>query len=147
MSSQPGQLVPRLDEIIAEHIELEGALLPILHAVQAEWGHIPEEALIPIATALNIGKAEIHGVVSFYHDFRREPRPAHVVRICRAEACQSMGGRALESEVKERLAGRQDVLFEDVYCLGLCACSPAAMVDGVLVARAATDDICGRVGA
>lgn len=147
MTSQPGHLSPRLDEIIAEHLSLEGALLPILHAVQAEWGHVPEESLIPIATALNIGKAEIHGVVSFYHDFRRQPRPKHVVRICRAESCQSMGGRALESEVKEQLGGRSDVLFEDVYCLGLCACGPAAMVDGELVARATTDDVIGRVGA
>lgn len=147
MSPQPGHLSPRLDEIIADHLALEGPLLPILHAVQAEWGHVPEESLQPIAAALNIGKAEIHGVVSFYHDFRREPRPEHVVRICRAESCQAQGGRALERDVKARLAGRADVLFEDVYCLGLCACSPAAMVDGELVGRAEADAICERVGA
>lgn len=147
MTSQPGHLSPRLDEIIAEHIALEGALLPILHAVQAEWGHVPEDSLPPIAAALNIGKAEIHGVVSFYHDFRRQPRPKNVVRICRAESCQSMGGRALERDVKERLAGRDDVLFEDVYCLGLCACSPAVMVNGELVGRAEADNVCERVGA
>ncbi len=147
MTSTPGQLSSRLDEIIADHLALEGPLLPILHAVQAEWGHIPEETLLPIAAALNIGKAEIHGVVSFYHDFRRQPRPKHVVRICRAESCQARGGRALERDVKERLSGREDVLFEDVYCLGLCACSPAAMVDGELVGRAEADALCERVGA
>ncbi|MCC7321081.1 MAG: NAD(P)H-dependent oxidoreductase subunit E [Rubellimicrobium sp.] len=145
MQSPPGSPNVRLDEIIAAHAGLEGPLLPILHAVQAEWGHVPEATLAPIAAALNIGKAEIHGVVSFYHDFRREPRPAHVVRLCRAESCQAQGGRALEAEVKERLAGRADVLFEDVYCLGLCACGPAAMVDGELVGRAEADDLCGRV--
>lgn len=147
MTSQPGPLSPRLDEIIADHLALEGALLPILHAVQAEWGHVPEDSLPPIAAALNIGKAEIHGVVSFYHDFRRQPRPANVVRICRAESCQSVGGRELEQTVKGKLAGKADVLFEDVYCLGLCACGPAAMVNGELVGRAEADDICERVGA
>ncbi|MBD3765420.1 MAG: NAD(P)H-dependent oxidoreductase subunit E [Rhodobacterales bacterium] len=134
-------LHPRLDEIIGAHLDREGPLLPILHAVQAEWGWLPEAALPPIAGALNISRAELHGVVSFYHDFRRSPPPRHVVKICRAEACQATGGRDLAAAVTAALAGRADVAVEDVYCLGLCACGPAAMVDGRLVGRATAEGV------
>jgi formate dehydrogenase subunit gamma len=130
------QAQSRLDEIIAAHLPLEGPLLPILHAVQAEWGFVPEAVLVPVAQALNIGRAEVHGTVTFYHDFRREPAPAHVVKLCRAEACQAQGGRVLAADLTGLLAGRTDVAVEDIYCLGLCACGPAAMVDGELVGRA-----------
>lgn len=147
MRDTPGPMLARMDEIIADHLPLEGALLPILHAVQAEWGHIPEAALPPIARALNISRAELHGVVTFYHDFRREPASAHVVKICRAEACQAQGGREVDAAVAARLAGRGDVAVEAVYCLGLCACGPAAMVDGELVGHASADAICARVPA
>ncbi|MEF9605931.1 NAD(P)H-dependent oxidoreductase subunit E, partial [Paracoccus sp. PXZ] len=89
----------RLDEIIAAHKGREGPLLPILHDVQAEWGHVPEEAQPVLAEALGMTRAEVHGVVSFYHDFRDHPHGRHVLRLCRAEACQSMGAEALAEEV------------------------------------------------
>jgi formate dehydrogenase subunit gamma len=140
-------LQPRLNEIIADHLALEGPLLPILHQVQAEWGYVPEASHAVIARALNLTRAEVYGVVSFYHDFRDRPPPAHVVKLCRAEACQAQGGRDLEAGVKAALAGRADVAVEAIYCLGLCACGPAAMVDGQLVGRATVDGLCARVTA
>ena len=141
-------LSPRLAEILDAHRGMEGPLLPILHAVQAEWGHVPDAAIPRIAQALNLGRAEVHGVVSFYHDFRKAPAGRHVVRLCAAEACQAQGGRALAAEVAARLgAGLHEttpdgrVTVEPVYCLGLCACGPAAMVDGRLIGRATADAI------
>ncbi len=139
------QTQSRLDEIIAAHLPLEGPLLPMLHAVQAEWGYVPEAGLVPIAQALNFGRADVHGVVTFYHDFRREAPPAHVVKICRAEACQAQGGREFAAEVTQLLAARADIAVEDIYCLGLCACGPAAMVDGELIGRADAATVCGKV--
>lgn len=133
---------PRLDEIIVSHQGLEGPLLPILHAVQAEWGHIPPAAHDVIAAALNISKAEVHGVVSFYHDFRQAPAGRHHLRLCRAEACQAMGGDALADQARARLGldwhetstdGR--VTLDPVFCLGLCACAPAMQIDGRGVGR------------
>jgi formate dehydrogenase subunit gamma len=141
MLDTTGPLHPRLDEIIAAHLHLEGPLLPILHAVQAEWGFVPQEAHPVIARALNVTEAEVYGVVTFYHDFRTAPPPAHVVKVCRAEACQAQGGRELESALKARFAGRADVAVEAIYCLGLCACGPAVMVDGVLIGRARAEDV------
>ncbi|GHC56184.1 formate dehydrogenase subunit gamma [Neogemmobacter tilapiae] len=130
----------RLSQILADHAGIEGPLLPILHAVQAEWGHVPDAFLPRIAQALNLSRAEVHGVKSFYHDFRDEPAGRHVVKLCRAEACQAMGGDDLADRAKARLgcdwhetAG--NVTLEPVFCLGLCACGPAAMVDGRLVGR------------
>lgn len=146
MLDTPGHQAARIQEIIAAHQALEGAALPILHALQGEFGYVPEEALAPLAQALNISRAEIHGVVSFYHDFRRAPAPAHVVKICRAEACQAVGGRTFEAEVSAKLAGRADVAVEAIYCLGLCACGPAAMVDGELMGRASAARICDKLG-
>ena len=133
----------RLREIIADHIALEGPLLPILHAVQHEWGHIPEPAVPAIAQALNLGRAEVHGVVSFYHDFRGSPAGQHVVKVCAAEACQAQGGRDLVAATLKAFGlstygttpdGK--VTVEPIYCLGLCACGPAAMVNGQLLGRA-----------
>ena len=146
MLDTPGHQAARISEIIAAHQRLEGAALPILHALQAEFGFVPEEALAPLAQALNISRAEIHGVVSFYHDFRREAAPAHVVKVCRAEACQAVGGRAFEAEVTARLGARGDVAVEAIYCLGLCACGPAAMVDGELMGRASAQRVCDKLG-
>lgn len=125
-----------LAEIIAAHRHMDGALLPMLHAVQEALGHVPESAVVPIAEALNLGRAEVHGVISFYHDFRAAPAGRRVVKICRAEACQAMGGAELAEGALAR-AGldwhgtRADgsVTVEPVYCLGLCACAPAVMVD------------------
>jgi formate dehydrogenase subunit gamma len=110
--------------------------------VQEALGYIPDSALPIVAEALNISRAEIYGVVTFYHDFRREPPGRHVVKLCRAEACQAMGGREVAAHLKKRLGvdfgetspdGR--VTLEAVYCLGLCATAPSAMVDGRLVGR------------
>ncbi len=143
--------------IVAAHSHLEGPLMPILHAVQEAFGLVPEEAVPVIADALNLSRAEVHGVVTFYHDFRREPAGRHVVKVCRAEACQSMGCEALVAHAEDRLGiacgettadGR--VTFETVYCLGLCATAPSAMVDGKIVGRldaAKLDKILSEAGA
>ncbi|EAQ04970.1 ATP synthase subunit E [Pseudooceanicola batsensis HTCC2597] len=121
----------------------EGALLPILHALQEAYGHIPEGAYPLLTATLGITRAELHGVVSFYHDFRDVPAGRHVVKVCRAEACQSVGANAMAATLLDRFGldwhgttpdGR--VTIEPVYCLGLCACGPAAMVDGKLIGRA-----------
>lgn len=132
----------RLGEIIATHAGLEGPLLPIFHAIQEEAGHIPQDALPVIAKALNISRAEVHGVMSFYHDFRASPAGRHVVKLCRAEACQAQGADALHDHAKARLGidfhettKGGAVTLEPVFCLGLCACGPAAMVDGKVIGR------------
>lgn len=129
-------------EILAEHQGREGALLPILHSIQTAFGYVPQAALPQVAKALNLSKAEVHGVMSFYHDFREVPAGAHVVKLCRAEACQAVGADRVAACAKAALGvdwhgttvdGR--VTLEPVFCLGLCACGPAAMVDGKLVGR------------
>ena len=130
----------RLAEILHAHAGQAGALLPILHDVQHEFGFIPEEAKAPIAEALKLTRAEVAGVISFYHDFRKAPAGRHVIKLCRAEACQSMGGVALQGRLEAALGQkmgetRNGVTLEAVYCLGLCACAPAAMVDDRLVGR------------
>jgi formate dehydrogenase subunit gamma len=132
----------RVRAIVAAHADLEGPLLPILHAMQAEFGCVPPPAVPVLAEALNLTRAEVHGVVSFYHDFRDAPAARRVVRLCRAEACQSMGGDALAAELLGRLGvdwGQTTpdgaLTVEPVYCLGLCAVAPAAMVDGEPVGR------------
>jgi formate dehydrogenase subunit gamma len=114
-----------------------GPLLTILHAVQDELGCVPAAAIPLIAEALNLSRAEVHGVVSFYHHFRETPRGENVLQLCRAEACQSMNGAALADHARKTLgigfgATRADgrVTLEAVYCLGLCACAPAAMFNG-----------------
>lgn len=136
------QIAARTAAIVDEFKELEGPLLPILHGVQDEFGHVPQDALPVIAEALNLSRAEVHGVVTFYHDYRREPAGRHVVKLCRAEACQSMGGDALAARLKQLLgigfhetSADGAVTLEPVYCLGLCACAPAAMVDGEVIGR------------
>ncbi|MFT8244191.1 formate dehydrogenase subunit gamma [Roseomonas sp. BN140053] len=129
-------------EIIAAHLGLEGPGLPILHALQHAFGHVPAEAVPLVAEALNISRAEVHGVLTFYHDFRREPAGRHVLKLCRAEACQATGAVPLAEDLLRRLGlqwggttpdGRLTV--EPTFCLGLCACGPAAMLDGEPVAR------------
>ncbi|MBB4955628.1 formate dehydrogenase subunit gamma [Agrobacterium vitis] len=131
-----------ISQIIAEHRDLEGPLLPILHAIQAEFGYVPESAKQIIAKALNLSRAEVHGVVTFYHDFRDHPAGRHVLKLCRAEACQSMGGTPLAENIKARLGvdwhettADGAVTLEPVFCLGLCASAPAAMLDGELYGR------------
>ena len=146
-------LSDRIAGILEAHRGLEGPLLPILHAVQAEFGHIPQDAVPQIALGLGISKAEVHGVVTFYHDFREAPAGRHVLKLCRAEACQAMGADRVAGAVKAALGidwhettpdGR--VTLEPVFCLGLCACGPAAMVDGRLVGRC-TESIVAEVSA
>ncbi|HLH42530.1 MAG TPA: formate dehydrogenase subunit gamma [Bryobacteraceae bacterium] len=116
---------------------LPGALLPILHALQEEFGYVDRAAIPLIAQALNISKAEVHGAITFYHDFRHSPPGRHTLKICRAEACQSMGCGKIVAHVENRLGVKlgqttQDGSFsvEQVFCLGLCALSPAVMLDG-----------------
>jgi formate dehydrogenase subunit gamma len=120
----------------------EGALLPILHALQAEFGWIGDEAAALAAEVLNLTRAEVHGVVTFYHDFRRAPPARHSLKLCRAEACQARGGRETEARIEAALGVRLGettsdgaVSLEPVYCLGLCASGPAALFDGAPLAR------------
>lgn len=132
-----------LAALIAARRELPGATLPILHAIQDTYGYVPDEALTMIASALNLSRAEVQGVVSFYHHFRRTPPGRHIVQVCRAESCLAMGAEALEAHVKAKLGvdfhettADGAVTLEPVYCLGNCACSPAMRID---------DDILGRM--
>lgn len=129
-------------EIIAAHAGMEGAALPILHALQDEFGCVPKQSEPMIADALNVSRAEVHGVISFYHDFRRAPPGHHVLKLCRAESCQSNGGVELADRLLARLGidwggttADRSLTVEPVYCLGLCACSPAALLDGEPMAR------------
>ena len=127
----------RVKAICAAHAGLEGPLLPILHAVQHAFGCVPREAIPVIAQELNLTRAEVYGVVTFYHDFREQPAGRRVVKICRAEACQAMGGAALGAAVLKHFgidwkgtSADGTVTVEPVYCLGLCSVAPAALVDG-----------------
>jgi formate dehydrogenase subunit gamma len=142
MQAQGTQIETRAKAVIAEHIELEGPLLPILHGMQEEFGCVPQETLPVIAEALNLSRAEVHGVMSFYHDFRQQPAGRHVIKLCRAEACQSVGGDAIASRLQQLLGisfhettADGSVTLDPVYCLGLCSCAPAALVDGEPVGR------------
>jgi len=137
-----GSYAERLDAVIAPLIGTAGALLPVLHAVQAAFGHIDDTAVPVIAERLNLSRADVHGVLTFYHDFRRKPAGRTVLKLCRAEACQSMGADALAAQAEARLATpmhstRDDgaVTLEPVYCLGLCSAAPSAMLNGRVVAR------------
>lgn len=128
--------------IVRAHADVPGALLPVLHAVQEALGHVPPQAVPLIAKALNLSRAEVHGVVTYYHFFRSTPPGRHVVQVCRAEACQACGAEALLAAAEEVLGckahtTRSDgaVTLEPVYCLGLCASSPAVQVDDRLHAR------------
>ncbi|WP_339709361.1 NAD(P)H-dependent oxidoreductase subunit E [uncultured Sphingosinicella sp.] len=123
----------RLTEIIAAHSHREGALLPILNDVQAAFGCVDEDAMRSIAAALNLSRAEVHGVVSFYHDYKAKADPRPVLKLCRAEACQARGVEALVAGA-EKAAGER-VHVETVYCLGLCSVGPAAMANGSVHAR------------
>ena len=128
--------------VIGEFAHLEGPLMPMLHAVQEVFGYVPDAVVPMLAEMLNVSRAEIHGVVTFYHDFRHEPAGMHVLKLCRAEACQAAGGDALAEHAERKLGchlgettadGR--VTIEPIYCLGLCATAPSAMLDGRIVAR------------
>jgi len=129
-------------EIIAEHAQLEGATIVILHALQEAFGYVPEAAIPMVASALNLSRAEVHGVFTFYHDFRKKPSGRHVLKLCRAEACQAAGGDGLAARAEDKLGialgdttADERVTLEPIYCLGLCATAPSAMLDGRLVGR------------
>jgi formate dehydrogenase subunit gamma len=132
--------------IIAEKQAMPGALLPILHALQEEFGYIDRAAEPLIAEILNLTRAEVHGVVTFYHDFRRTPPGRHVLKLCRAEACQAMGGDALAHYAEQKTAialgnTTGGISLEPVYCLGLCAVAPSAMFDGRVIGRLDTNKL------
>ncbi|HMP45012.1 MAG TPA: formate dehydrogenase subunit gamma [Sphingopyxis sp.] len=141
----------------ARHGAGRDRLLPLLHAMQHEIGYVDDTLVPAIAAALNLSRADVHGVLTFYHDFRRKPAGRHVVKLCRAESCQARGSSAIEKAAAERLGvamgeTRRDgqVTLEAVYCLGLCAIGPNALVDGRPVARidaAALDRIAAEVAA
>ncbi|MBM1171511.1 formate dehydrogenase subunit gamma [Microvirga arabica] len=138
----------RAREIIAAHALFDGAALPILHALQFEFGFIHEEAIPLIADALNLSRAEVHGIVTFYHDFRRDPAGRHVLKLCRAEACQSMNGTGVAQDLLATLGiswGETtpdgSLTVEGVYCLGLCACAPSALYDGEPIGRLTLDTL------
>ena len=135
----------RVHAHIEAHRGVEGALLPLMHAIQDDIGYIPEEIYPQISKALALSVAEVHGFVTFYHHFRTHPVGKHVLQICRAESCQAMGAEKLEADIKKYLGVDYHETTPDgqvtllpVYCLGNCACSPAVMMD---------EDVYGRVDA
>jgi formate dehydrogenase subunit gamma len=138
----PADVAARTAAVVEELSALEGPLLPILHGLQEEFGYVPRESLPIVARALNISDAEAHGVASFYHDYRKAPAGRHVLKMCRAEACQSMGSDAMAERMEQLLGIRfgqtsadGSVTLEAVYCLGLCACGPSALLDGQPIGR------------
>jgi len=154
--SEPAELnaemKARLDRVIEDTKDLEGPCLPVLKAVQEEFGYVPSEALPAVAEALNLSRADVYGVLTFYHDLRQAPAGKHVVKVCRAESCQAAGGEAVVADVENRYGigfgettADNTVTLEPVYCLGNCALSPAAMVDERLLGRASADTIAAAV--
>lgn len=148
MQPQGTEMASRTASIVEAHRHLEGPLLPILHGIQEEFGFVPQDCLPVIAEALNLSRAEVHGVASFYHDYRSAPAGRHVLKLCQAEACQSMGSERIADEVKAALgigfhetSADGAVTLEPVYCLGFCACAPAAMLDGRPLGRLDGDAI------
>ena len=140
--TQQQSLQDSVNQIVADLKDKPGALLPILHAVQDKLGYVPAESIPFIAESLNLSRAEVHGVMSFYHEFRSEPAGKHIVQICRAEACQAMGSRQLEAHAKQSLgvdfgetSGDGQITLEPVYCLGNCACTPSVRIDDEVHAR------------
>lgn len=134
--------------ILAHWRDIPGNLMPILHEIQEALGYIPPESVPQIARALNQSRAEVHGVISFYHDFRTAPGGRRTLKVCQAESCQAMGSRALTAGLEEKLGcglgettADGEVTLEPVYCLGLCACSPAVMIDNEPLGRATVDAV------
>src|SRR6185312_15535834 len=142
MERNETEIASRTLAVVDEWSDAEGPLLPILNGVQKEFGYVPAEALPVIAKALNISRADVYGVFSFYHDYRDHPAGRHVLKVCRAESCQAMGGDEMADRLREALGvdwhqTSKDgaVTLEPVYCLGLCACSPSAMLNGEVFGR------------
>jgi formate dehydrogenase subunit gamma len=135
-------VVERTTEVIAPYLGWEGPAMPMLHAIQAAFGFVPEASVPVVADALNLSRAEVHGIVSFYHDFRHQPAGRHVVKLCRAEACQSMGADRVAAYAQERLGiswhettADGAVTLEPIFCIGLCASAPCGMVDDRSLAK------------
>lgn len=151
------QIEAIVNEVLKAFSGVEGALLPVFHAIQQRLGWVPASAVPIIAKALNLSRADVHGVLTFYHDFRQAPAGRHVLKLCQAEACQSRGSRELTRHAESKLGvalGETTtdgaVTLEAIYCLGLCASGPAALVDGAPMARldaAAMDGLIERVRA
>ena len=142
MSASPGNPADIVSSAVRKYAEIPGGLLPLLHEVQASLGHVPKDCVAAIASGMGLSRAEVHGVISFYHDFHDQPRGQTTIHVCRAEACQAMGSRKLEEHVKDRLGiefggttvdGRFSL--EPVYCLGNCACSPSVRIGDDVFAR------------
>jgi formate dehydrogenase subunit gamma len=138
----PPQFEAVLQQLIDAHRVRPGPLLELLQAIQAEFGWVPQQAIQPVAKALNLGRAEVFGVLSFYHTLRTTPPGRHVLQLCRAESCQAMGGEALAEHVRTRLgidwhetSADGAVTLLPVYCLGQCACSPAMRLDDAVHGR------------
>jgi formate dehydrogenase subunit gamma len=137
--------VRRRIDVAVERVRAEGGdglLLPALHAVQAEFGHVPDDAVAVLADRFNLSRADVHGVITFYRDFTTSPAGLPRVRVCRAEACQAVGANALLAAVRERLAGEA---VGEVFCLGNCALGPSAIVAGRVVGRATVDRVLSAV--
>ena len=155
MTASAVSLAEIVESAVAAQRGRIGPLLPVLHAIQDKLGYVPPDAVPMIAGALSLSRAEVHGVMSFYHDFRSTPAGEHIVHLCRAEACQAAGARELERHVRERLGvgfGETTadglITLEPVYCLGNCACSPSVRIDDEVHARvspASFDDLVGRL--
>ena len=152
MTTVNEQMLVQVTEVITGLQHKPGALLPILHGIQDRLGYIPPETVPMIAEALNQSRADIHGVISFYHQFRSTAPGKHTVEVCRAEACQSMGARQLEAHAKQTLGvdyhgttTDRSVTLEAVYCLGNCACAPSVRVNDEIVGRVTPDKFDGLI--
>ena len=151
------QNIADISHLVTQSQAVPGGLLPLLHAIQGELGYVPESTVPAIATGLNLSRAEVHGVISFYHDFKTHSVGRNTVQICRAEACQSMGSRQLEAHAKQALGidyhettADGSITLEPVYCLGNCACSPSVRINDGIVARvdaARFDELVAKLGA
>lgn len=146
MGSSAVSLREIVEDAVDRHRGAVGPLLPVLHGLQDTLGFVPDEAVPMLAAALNLSRAEVHGVIAYYPDFRRQPAGEHTVQLCRSEACQAMGSRRLEQHARERLGvdfgeTTADGLFtlEPVYCLGNCACSPSVRIDDAVHARVSAE--------
>ena len=135
-------LASKVALIIAPYAQLEGPAMPMLHAIQAAYGFVPEAAIPVVALALNVSRAEVHGLVSFYHDFRHQPAGRTVIKLCRAEACQARGADRIAHHAEHRLGitwhettPNGAVTLEPIFCLGLCAAAPCALVNDRTIAR------------
>ena len=142
MQTTNGEPTSVVSLAVRKFADIPGGLLPLLHDIQARLGFIPKESVAAVASGMGLSRAEVHGVISFYHDFHMQPRGQKTIQVCRAEACQAMGSRKLEAHVKSRLGidyggTTKDGRFslEPVYCLGNCACSPSIRIDDDVYAR------------